>query len=57
MFEAGDNTLDRIIRSVSENKKITGKLATDYPQLADPDTGERVVNAVLSVIDGYRNPL
>jgi hypothetical protein len=57
VFEAGDNTLDRIIRSVSENKRITGKLAADYPQLADPDTGERVVNAVLSAIDGNRDPL
>jgi len=50
VFEAGDNTLDRIIGSVSENKRITGKLVADYPQLEDPETAARVVDAILSAI-------
>ncbi|CAN5445132.1 Fic family protein [soil metagenome] len=47
VIQASDNTLDRIIRSVSENRRITGVLKADYPMLEEPEMGERVLRAVL----------
>ena len=48
LIQAGDNDLDRIIRSVSENRQITGKLKAEYPLLEDEELGARVVEAVLA---------
>ncbi len=56
VLEAGDNTLDRIIHSVSENRRITGKRLADYPQLAEPDMREKVLNGVLSAVDKDGGP-
>ena len=52
VIQASDNALDRIIRSVSENKRITGVLKAEYPMLEDPEIGERVLQSVIAEIDG-----
>jgi len=51
LIEGSDQALDRIIRSVGENRRITGVLEAEYPILQDADLAGRVVEAVLESVD------
>lgn len=51
IIELGDSSLDRIIRSVSQVRAISGALKGDFPLLDDDELCKRVVRAVLSVLD------
>lgn len=52
IIQLSDNALDRIIRSITQNKRITGVLQAEYPILEDTDLGNRVLESVISANDG-----
>jgi len=47
VIEAGDNALDRIIRSIVKNCQITGAIKAEFPLLEDHDLGTQAIRAVL----------
>ena len=46
-LEAPDPEVDRIIRSVQENRAISGKLLREYPEFEDSDLAASIIAAVL----------
>jgi hypothetical protein len=53
VFEAPDPDVDRIIRSVSENRwAISGKLLEEFPKLARAEVAEGIVGAVRNSFEG-----
>jgi hypothetical protein len=48
LIEGGDNALDRIIRSVATNRRVTGAIEAEFPLLEDAALQGRVVEAVLT---------
>lgn len=51
VIQVGNNDLDRIIRSVSETRSISGKLLGEYPILSDETIRGQVLRAILTVLE------
>lgn len=49
VFSVNDNSLDRIMRSVTENGKISEKLKAEFPLLQEAQIGEQVLTLLLNM--------
>jgi len=53
ILEGGDNSFDRMIRSVVANKKVTGALAAEFPVLLESEMADKVVEVILQAMDDH----